>query len=55
MFFAIACAIFIASLLQQWSFAVMGQALARRVRVMLFSAMLRQVGACVCRVCVGRA
>lgn len=42
MFFVIACGSLIAVGLQQWSFAVAGQALARRVRVMLFKAMLRQ-------------
>ena len=40
--FGIACAILIATLLQQWAFAVMGQALARRVRGALFGALLRQ-------------
>ncbi|KIY96634.1 ATP-binding cassette, subfamily B(MDR/TAP), member 1 [Monoraphidium neglectum] len=42
MFFAIACGVLIATLVQQWSFAIMGQALARRVRVMLFRAIMRQ-------------
>jgi ATP-binding cassette subfamily B (MDR/TAP) protein 1 len=42
MFFVIACGVLIATALQQWSFAVAGQALARRVRLMLFKAMLRQ-------------
>lgn len=42
MFFAIACAIFVAATLQQYSFAVMGAALSRRVRQMLFRSILRQ-------------
>jgi ATP-binding cassette subfamily B (MDR/TAP) protein 1 len=42
MFFVIACGALVATALQQWSFAVAGQALARRVRVMLFKSMLRQ-------------
>ncbi|GBF96721.1 ABC transporter B family-like [Raphidocelis subcapitata] len=41
-FWAIAWGILFASILQQWSFAAMGQALARRVRVLLFGAILRQ-------------
>jgi ABC-type multidrug transport system fused ATPase/permease subunit len=42
MFFTIACGTFIFTTLQQWSFAVMGAALSRRVRQMLFRAILRQ-------------
>jgi hypothetical protein len=42
MFFAIACGTLVATALQQWSFAVMGAALSRRVRHMCFGAMLRQ-------------
>lgn len=42
MFFAIACGVLIATALQQWSFAVAGQALSRRVRQMLFKSMLHQ-------------
>lgn len=42
MFFTIACAVLIAATLQQYSFAVMGAALSKRVRQMLFRAMLRQ-------------
>jgi hypothetical protein len=42
MFFTIACGVFIASTLQQWSFAVMGAALSRRVRQMLFRSIMRQ-------------
>ncbi|KAF8060513.1 ABCB6 [Scenedesmus sp. PABB004] len=41
-FFAIACGVLIATALQLWSFAVAGQALSRRVRLLLFGAMLRQ-------------
>lgn len=41
MFFLIACVILLATTAQQWSFAVMGQALSRRVRLMLFKAMLK--------------
>lgn len=40
-FFLIAGCVLIATSVQQWSFAVMGQALSRRVRLMLFKAMLR--------------
>lgn len=47
MFFTIACAVFIATILQQWSFAVMGAALSRRVRQMLFRSILRQDIGCV--------
>lgn len=42
MFFVIACGVFLATTLQQWSFAVMGAALSRRVRQMLFRSILRQ-------------
>lgn len=42
MFFVIACGVFIAATLQQWSFAVMGAALSRRIRQMLFRSILRQ-------------
>lgn len=42
MFFTIACAVFIATTLQQWCFAVMGAALSKRVRQMLFRSILRQ-------------
>lgn len=42
MFFTIACGVFLATVVQQWSFAVMGAALSRRVRQMLFRSILRQ-------------
>lgn len=42
MFFVVACGMLLCNTVQQWSFGVMGQRLARRIRVMLFGAMLRQ-------------
>eukprot|EP00879_Flechtneria_rotunda_P003779 GHRR01004019.1.p1 GENE.GHRR01004019.1~~GHRR01004019.1.p1 ORF type:complete len:1293 (+),score=472.26 GHRR01004019.1:779-4657(+) len=42
MFFVVACGVLLATAGQQWSFAVMGQALSRRMRVMLFKSTLRQ-------------
>lgn len=42
MFFVIACAVLLATTGQQWGFAVMGSALSKRVRAMLFRAILRQ-------------
>jgi ATP-binding cassette subfamily B (MDR/TAP) protein 1 len=42
MFFVVACGVLAATALQQWAFGVAGQALSRRVRLLLFKAMLRQ-------------